>query len=290
MKYVGAHVSAAGGVSRAPVNAARLGARAFALFTRNQKQWYSSPLEQAEISAFKKNLAASGIPVKAVLPHAGYLINPGHPEEEKRTKSLKALEDEALRAEALGLKYLNLHPGTHLGLTSDSDCFGSIARSLLSILRGTESLILVLETTAGQGFSVGYRFEHLSEILDRTGGDDRVGVCIDTSHIFAAGYDLRTEEGYCRVMKEFEEKLGFHCLKAMHLNDSKTSLGSRVDRHACLGDGEIGLEAFRYIMKDPRLDGIPLILETPDPERYEAEISLLYGFDPGTRISSPAAT
>lgn len=280
MKYVGAHVSAAGGVRHAPVNAEKIGARAFALFTRNQKRWHAPPLMEEEIAAFKDNLSASGIPAEAVLPHAGYLINPGHPDEEKRLKSLLALKDEALRTEALGLTALNLHPGSHLGMVSDEECFDIIAETFSSILRDTGRVALVIETTAGQGNSVGHRFEHLAEIIRRIDRKDRVGVCIDTSHIFAAGYDIRTPEGFASVMEDFDRTIGFDFLKGVHLNDSKTPLGSRVDRHARLGEGEIGIAAFRMIMEDRRFDGIPLILETPDPERYAEEISMLYSFYP----------
>ena len=289
MKYVGAHVSASGGVSKAPVNAAAIGARAFALFTRNQKRWYAPPLTVEEIAAFRKNLETSGIPVSAVLPHAGYLINPGHPDPEKRKKSLSALADEARRAEALGLRYLNIHPGTHLGLLPGAQCLDIIALSIRSILKESDTVVIVIETTAGQGYSMGHEFEHLAGIIERTGRDDRIGVCIDTSHIFAAGYDIRTEEGYASVMDSFDRIVGFGFLKGVHLNDSKTPLGSRVDRHARLGEGEIGLGAFRNIMNDRRFDGIPMVLETPDPDRYAEEISMLYGFDTSTRVSRPAA-
>lgn len=289
MKYVGAHVSAAGGVSNAPVNATNIGARAFALFTRNQKRWQAPPLAEEEIHAFKEALAASGIPVTAVLPHAGYLINPGHPDPEKRQKSLDALEDDVLRTEALGLTALNLHPGSHLGLVSEEECFDIIAASLSQFLKISPTVSPVIETTAGQGNMVGHRFEHLAEIIRRTDQPDRVGVCIDTSHIFAAGYDISTADGFRAVMDEFERIVGFNRLKGVHLNDSKTLMGSRVDRHARLGEGEIGIEAFRLIMNDERFDGIPLVLETPDPEKYAEEIALLYSLDERGRISSPAA-
>ena len=250
MKFVGAHVSAAGGVSNAPGNAVNIGARAFALFTRNQKRWQTPPLTNEEIVAFKENLAASGIPAPAVLPHAGYLINPGHPDEEKRLKSLLALKDEMLRTEDLGLNALNLHPGSHLAMVSEEECFDIVAETFSAILKDSRGAVLVIETTAGQGNSVGYRFEHLAEIIRRIDRKDRVGVCIDTSHIFAAGYDISCEEGYAEVMDEFDRLVGFDYLKGVHLNDSKTPLGSRVDRHACLGEGEIGIDAFKRIMQD----------------------------------------
>jgi len=288
MKYIGAHVSAAGGVRHAPVNASKIGARAFALFTRNQKRWTSPPLADTETHLFQVNLKASGIPVSAVLPHAGYLINPGHPDREKRYKSLKAFVDEVHRAEVLGLQYLNIHPGSHLGLVSEQECFDIIADTISTVLNSSKGVTVVIETTAGQGNSVGYHFEHLAEIIKRIDAQERLGVCIDTAHIFAAGYDIRSAKGYDAVMNEFDRLVGFRFLKGVHLNDSKTPLGSRVDRHACIGKGEIGELAFRKIMNDPRLDGIPLILETPNPDAYREEISMLYRFDKRTRLSNPA--
>ncbi|MEO2082965.1 MAG: deoxyribonuclease IV [Desulfurobacteriaceae bacterium] len=276
MKFVGAHVSAAGGVSKAPLNAKEIGARAFALFTKNQRQWRAKPLAEGEIKKFRENLKKVGISPQHVLPHDSYLINLGHPEKEKRLKSLRAFIDEIERCYQLGLKYINFHPGSHLRRISEDDCLKLVAESVNEAIERTKDVVLVIENTAGQGSNVGYRFEHLARIIELVEEKDRIGVCLDTCHLFAAGYDIRTEKSYLRTMEEFESTIGFRYLKGMHLNDAKSTLGSRVDRHHSIGKGNIGLEAFRLIMNDPRLDGIPLILETIDPSIWAEEIKLLY--------------
>jgi len=276
MKYVGAHVSAAGGVENAPLNAVKIGAKAFALFTKNQKQWQAKPLSAESIVAFKKNLAAASIAPRHVLPHDSYLINLGHPDPEKREKSILALLDEALRAEQLGLLYLNFHPGSHLGALNEKECLGVIAAGMKRILDGTEQVSLLLEATSGQGNHVGYTFEHLAAILELVGLEERTGVCLDTCHIFAAGYDLRTAEAYEKTMKKFDAIIGRKFLRAAHINDSKVELGSRKDRHDSIGRGKLGMEAFRLLMNDPRFDELPLILETIDDTLWPAEIKLLY--------------
>jgi deoxyribonuclease-4 len=276
MKYVGAHVSAAGGVENAPLNAGRIGARAFALFTKNQKQWQANPLTAASIAAFKKNLAASGIAPRHVLPHDSYLINLGHPDPEKRQRSVRALLDEALRVEQLGLPFLNFHPGSHLGELEEDRCLDIVADGMKRILGETASVGLLVETTSGQGSNVGYRFEHLARILERVASPKRSGICLDTCHIFAAGYDLRDGESYERTMGSFDAIVGRHYLRAAHLNDAKVELGSRKDRHDSIGRGKLGLEAFRLLMNDPRFDDLPLVLETIDEALWPAEIELLY--------------
>ena len=276
MKFVGAHVSIAGGVSNAPINAQKIGAKAFALFTKNQRQWKAKPLSGEEVRRFKENLKKVGILSEHVLPHDSYLINLGHPEEEKRRRSIEAFIDEVERCYQLGLKYLNFHPGSHLRKVSEKECLRIIADSMNEIIARTKEVILVLENTAGQGSNVGYRFEHLAEIIEMVEDKKRVGVCLDTCHMFAAGYDIRTESAYLKTMEEFDSVIGFKYLKGMHLNDAKSTLGSRVDRHESIGKGNIGLEAFRLIMNDPRFDDIPLILETPDPSIWADEIKLLY--------------
>ena len=278
MKFVGAHVSIAGGVSNAPINAQKIGAKAFALFTKNQRQWKAKPLSGEEVRRFKENLKKVSILPKHVLPHDSYLINLGHPEEEKRRRSIEAFIDEVERCYQLGLKYLNFHPGSHLRKVSEKECLRIIADSMNEIIARTKEVILVLENTAGQGSNVGYRFEHLAEIIEMVEDKKRVGVCLDTCHMFAAGYDIRTESAYLKTMEEFDSVIGFKYLKGMHLNDAKSTLGSRVDRHESIGKGNIGLEAFRLIMNDPRFDDIPLILETPDPSIWAREIKLLYSF------------
>lgn len=278
MKFTGAHVSAAGGVENAPVRAAEIGASAFALFTKNQKRWVSPPLTEESIKAFKENLAESGISPDHVLPHDSYLINLGNPDPEKRKKSVTAFIDEALRAKQLGLELLNFHPGSHLKQISEKECIGLIAEGIDTAASEVPDITFVLETTAGQGTNIGYSFEQLSEIISVSRFPERIGVCIDTCHIFAAGYDIRTEEAYTETMEKFGSILGFSILKGMHLNDAKSSFESRVDRHNSIGLGNIGSEAFRLIMNDPRLDNIPLILETPDPSIWKDEIEMLNGF------------
>ena len=275
-KFVGAHVSASGGVYNAPLNAKAIGAKAFALFTKNQRQWKAKPLDDKTIEKFKANLEESGIEPKHVLPHDSYLINLGHPEDEKRQKSLEAFIDEVKRCEQLGLDKLNFHPGSHLKKISEEECLDRIAEAINITLNETESVTLVIENTAGQGSNLGYKFEHLAYLIDKCEDKSRVGVCLDTCHTFTAGYDLRTREAYEKTMNEFDTIVGFKYLKGMHINDSKPPLGSRVDRHHSLGQGELGWEPFKFIMNDPRMDDIPLILETIDESIWAQEIRALY--------------
>lgn len=275
-KYVGAHVSASGGVFNAPLNAMAIGAKAFALFTKNQKQWAAKPLDDETIGLFKDNLAKSGILPKHVLPHDSYLINLGHPEEDKRQKSLEAFIDEVQRCSQLGLDRLNFHPGSHLKQISEEECIDRIASSMNETLSVTNGVTLVIENTAGQGSNLGWRFEHLSAIIERIEDKSRVGVCIDTCHMFTAGYDIRTRAAYDATWREFDTIVGFKYLKGMHINDSKPDLGSHVDRHDSIGKGKIGVEPFGFIMNDPRMDDIPLVLETIDETIWAQEIALLY--------------
>jgi deoxyribonuclease-4 len=279
MKYVGAHVSSSGGVWNAPINAHKIGAKGFAMFTKNQKRWEAKPLDDKTINKFKLKMDEFGYTKDMVLPHDSYLINLGHPEIEKEQKSLNAFIDELKRVEQLGLKYLNFHPGSHLKKISEEECLEKIAKNLNIALKETDSAIAVIETTAGQGSNLGYKFEHLATLIDLVKDKERIGVCIDTAHIFAAGYDIRTKETYQKTMDEFDKIIGFKYLKGMHLNDSKAKFASRVDRHHSLGEGEIGLDAFRFIMNDSRIDNIPLILETINPDIWEEEIKLLYSFE-----------
>lgn len=278
-KYVGAHTSASGGVYNAIKNAEAIGARAFALFTKNQRQWKAKPLDTETIDTFKRMLDESGIAPKHVLPHDSYLINLGHPEEEKRRKSFDAFVDEVERCMQLGLDRLNFHPGSHLKKISEEACLDYIADNMNRTLERTEGVTLVLENTAGQGSNLGWKFEHLAHIIDKVEDKTRVGVCIDTCHMFTAGYDIRTRDTYDISMAEFDNVVGFRYLRGMHLNDSKPDLGSHVDRHDSIGKGKIGLEAFRYIMNDPRMDDIPLILETIDETIWAEEIKLLYSLE-----------
>jgi len=278
-KFVGAHVSASGGVFNAPLNAMAIGARAFALFTKNQKQWAAKPLDDETIALFQANLAKSGILPKHILPHDSYLINLGHPEEDKRQKSFEAFIDEVNRCSQLGLDRLNFHPGSHLKQITEEECIDRIASSMNEALSVTEGVTLVIENTAGQGSNLGWKFEHLSAIIERIEDKSRVGVCIDTCHMFTAGYDIRSRAAYDATWAEFDKIVGFKYLKGMHINDSKPDLGSHVDRHDSLGKGKIGLDAFGFIMNDPRMDDIPLVLETIDETIWAQEIELLYGME-----------
>ncbi len=274
-KWIGAHVSAAGGVENAPHNAKNIGANAFALFTKNQRQWKARPLEDAVIASFRERCKELGFVGKQILPHNSYLINPGHPEKEGIGKSRAALLDEMQRCEQLGIPQLNIHPGSHLRKISETECLARIAESVNRVLDQTKGVTVVLENTAGQGSNLGNRFEHLIEIIDQVEDKERIGFCIDTCHAHAAGYDLCSPEAYQQTMEEANRVIGMQWLRGMHLNDAKTELGSRVDRHAPLGKGTMGEEPFRQIMNDERLNEIPMILETTDPEIWADEIAWL---------------
>ncbi|MDY0194862.1 MAG: deoxyribonuclease IV [Sulfurovaceae bacterium] len=291
MKFVGAHVSVAGGVQNAPLNAMKIGAKAFGLFTKNQRQWVGKPLSIQDIDEFKINLETSGILPKHILPHDSYLINLGHHEADKLAQSREAFLDEVKRCDQLSLEMLNFHPGSHLEKFSKKEkedpgyiqeveniCLDVIAESLNIAIEQTpnSNVKLIIENTAGQGSNLGYKFEHLAYLIERVKDKSRVGVCLDTCHTFTAGYDLRTPEAYNKTMDEFDSIVGFKYLCGMHINDSKPPLGSRVDRHASLGKGELGWEPFRLIMNDKRMDDIPLILETIDETIWSEEIAKLY--------------
>ncbi|MEE3649668.1 MULTISPECIES: deoxyribonuclease IV [unclassified Brenneria] len=275
MKYVGAHVSAAGGVDQAVIRAHELNATAFALFTKNQRQWEAAPLTAEIIERFKAACERYAYAPAQILPHDSYLINLGHPEEAALEKSRVAFIDEMRRCQQLGLSLLNFHPGSHLKQIDEDRCLARIAESINLALAETQGVTAVIENTAGQGSNLGYRFEHLAAIIDRVEDKNRVGVCIDTCHAFAGGYDLRTTETCESTFAEFERVVGFHYLRGMHLNDAKSEFNSRVDRHHSLGEGNIGKTAFSYIMKDKRFDGIPLILETVNPDIWAQEIAWL---------------
>ena len=275
MKFIGAHVSASGGLENAPRNAHRIGATAFALFTKNQRQWSAAPLTGAQIEAFRRACDEAGYTAAQILPHDSYLINLGHPEAEGLAKSRAAFFEEMARCEALGLDRLNLHPGSHLNKMAPEESLDRIAESINQALDRTHGVTAVIENTAGQGSNLGFDFEHLAYLIDRVEDKSRVGVCLDTCHAFAAGYDLRTAEACERTFAEFDRIVGFRYLRGMHLNDAMKILASRVDRHSPLGAGEIGMECFRYIARDARFDGIPLILETPDESLWPEEIATL---------------
>jgi deoxyribonuclease-4 len=275
MKRIGAHVSAAGGVENAPLNAAALGATAFAVFTKNQRQWKAKPLTEKSIAAFKDNCEAHGYLPEHILPHDSYLINLGHPEAEGLGKSRDAFNDEMERVRLLGLDRLNFHPGSHLKKMDEAACIARIAESINLAHEKVEGVCAVIENTAGQGTNMGYSFEHLRDIIDQVEDKSRVGVCLDTCHAFTAGYDLRTVEACDETFARFDEVVGFSYLKGMHLNDAKPELGKRVDRHASIGKGQLGLDVFRYIMNDPRFEEIPMVLETPDDSLWKEELILL---------------
>ncbi len=278
MKYVGAHVSAAGGVQNAPLNAQAIGAKAFALFTKNQRQWHAKPLTDEAIEAFQENLQQVGIAPCHVLPHDSYLINLGHPEPEGLEKSRNAFLEEMQRCEQLGLSLLNFHPGATLRKISETESLRLVADSINWVLDQTQGVTAVIENTAGQGSTLGYRFEQLAEIIEGVEDKTRVGVCLDTCHTFVAGYDMRTKQTCDETFDQFESIVGFEFLSGMHLNDSKPDLGARVDRHHSLGQGKLGWEVFRYIMKDERFDDIPMVLETIDETIWADEIAALYAF------------
>ena len=277
MKYIGAHVSASGGVEFAPVNAHEIGANAFALFTKNQRQWVSKPLTEENIRLFKENCTKYNFQTDYILPHDSYLINLGHPEEEGLEKSRAAFLDEMQRCEQLGLKLLNFHPGSHLNKISVEDCLALIAESINLTLEKTKGVTAVIENTAGQGSNLGSEFWQLRYIIDRVNDKSRVGICLDTCHTYTAGYDIVNE--YDRVFTEFDEVVGRNYLCAIHLNDSKKPLGSRVDRHDSIGKGLIGIDFFRRFMQDSRFDDMPVILETPDDTIWRDEIKMLRSFE-----------
>lgn len=275
-KYIGAHVSAAGGVENAPINAHKIGAKAFAFFTKNQRQWKAAPLTEKSIKLFKERCDELGFKSNHILPHDSYLINLGHPEEEGLTKSRVAFLDEMQRCEQLGIDRLNFHPGSHLNKVDVDACLDRIAESINISLNQTKGVTAVIENTAGQGSNLGYNFEQIAHIIDKVEDKSRVGVCIDTAHTLAAGYEIRTEESFIATFEQFEKIIGIHYLKGIHLNDSKKELGTKVDRHDSIGEGVMGMKVFELIMKDKRFDNMPIILETPNESLWEEEIKTLY--------------
>ena len=277
MKKIGPHVSASGGVQNAPVNAMAVGASAFALFTKNQRQWFSSPLQQTEIEQFKAQVLKSGIEAKYILPHDSYLINLGSPDAEGLEKSRNSFIEEMQRCEQLGLTMLNFHPGSHLKQITPEECIDRIAESINIAIDKTKGVSAVIENTAGQGSNIGFAFWQIKRIIDGVNDKSRVGVCIDTCHTYTAGYDFKN--AYESVWEEFDREIGMEWLRAIHLNDSKKELGSRVDRHDSIGKGFLGIDFFSKIMKDQNLNDIPLILETPDESLWEEEITLLHSLE-----------
>jgi deoxyribonuclease-4 len=276
MKYVGAHVSASGGVENAPINANLIGAKAFALFTKNQRQWFSNPLTFASINAFRENCEKYGYKPFQILPHDSYLINLGHPEKEPLEKSRASFLDEMQRCEQLGLDRLNFHPGSHLNSISEEESLSRMAESINMALDKTKGVSAVIENTAGQGTNLGYKFEQIRFIIDKVEDKSRVGICIDTCHAYTSGYNIKSQEGFTETFRLFDKIIGFNYLRGMHLNDSRKELATRVDRHDNIGKGLLGEEVFRMLMNDSRFDNLPLILETPEESLWEEEIKRLY--------------
>jgi deoxyribonuclease IV len=276
MKYLGAHVSASGGVENSPINANKIGAKAFALFTKNQRQWFSGPLSKTSIKKFRENCEKFDYKPFQILPHDSYLINLGHPEKEPLEKSRASFLDEMQRCEQLGLDRLNFHPGSHLRLISEEECLGRIAESINIVLSKTNGVAAVIENTAGQGSNLGHTFEQIHFIIDKVEDKSRVGVCIDTCHAYTSGYNLKTADGFTETFNKFEKIIGLKYLFGMHINDSKKEFASRVDRHENIGKGFLGEDVFRMVMNDDRFENIPLILETPEESLWEEEIRKLY--------------
>lgn len=273
MKYIGAHVSVAGGVENAPVNAHQINANAFALFTKNQRQWVGKPISEKSAELFMENCKKFNIQSDYILPHDSYLINLGSPDTEGLAKSRAAFLDEMQRCEQLNIKLLNFHPGSHKNEMSIEKCLDIIAESINITLGKTKGVTAVIENTSGMGSNVGYEFWHLKYIIDRVEDKTRVGVCLDTCHTYTAGYDISGK--YDEVFNEFENAVGFNYLKGIHLNDTSKGLGSRMDRHASIGEGILGMDFFKRFMNDPRFDNMPIILETPDETKWKSEIELL---------------
>ena len=275
MRYIGAHVSISGGVDQAPMRGSGIGASALGIFSKNQRQWKSPPLQEESIAAFKQNLKEAKISPDKIIVHDSYLINIANPEPEKRKKSIDALVDEAIRTDLLGLTYLNFHPGSGLKQLTEQETLDLIAEGVNEVIGRSQNVILLLESTAGQGSHVGYTFEQLAKVIENIDNQARVGVCLDTCHMFAAGYDIRTEETYNKTMHEFGSIVGFPFLKGLHVNDAKSEFESRVDRHDSIGKGNIGKAAFSFLMKDERLRNLPMVLETPLVDLWADEIRML---------------
>jgi len=277
-KCVGAHVSAAGGLHNAIDNALTIGCRSFALFVRNQRTWKMKPLEEEEVNIFREKIEKTKFPPAQIVPHGSYLLNCGSSNESTFGKSRDTLIEEVKRCEALGLCLYNFHPGSTCGIISVNECVKKIASCVNDALRQTSNVTILLENMSRQGNTIGGNFEELKAIIDLIEDQSRIGICFDTCHAFAAGYDLSTDEGFEQTLQELERVVGLRYLKAVHLNDSKGDLGCHKDRHEDIGKGKIGENGFRFLMNDRRLNGIPMILETPGFNEYSKQISLLYSF------------
>ncbi|MBS1988340.1 deoxyribonuclease IV [Candidatus Dependentiae bacterium] len=270
---IGAHMSGAGSLHLAFDRGEEVGCTAMQIFTKSNRSWHEKPLTNDQIENFKARWKTSSI--ESIMVHASYLINIGSSKPDVEQKAVKALIDEVQRCNQLNIPYLVLHPGSHLG-AGEEICIKQIAKNLdLVFDKVNGRTMILLETMAGQGTNVGNTFEQLAAIRSACEHKRKIAICLDTCHIFTAGYELTTEDNYKKIMKQFDEIIGLDNLKAIHLNDSKTACGSRVDRHECLGKGQIPLKIFQLIMNDHRLSDIPKILETPDPDLYKQEIDIL---------------
>ncbi len=272
---LGAHVSIAGGLHKAIERGEELSATAIQIFSKNQRQWFAPELKDEEVEKFLESWKNSSI--KEIVVHSSYLINLGNPDEKARKRSINSFKNELTRMRKLKLKKFVFHPGSHLG-TGEDKGIELITESLKEIIESgyAEGMLLLLETTAGQGSNIGYRFEHLSEIMEKTGYDEFLGVCVDTCHIYSAGYDIKTKKAYESVVKELKKIIGLDKVYAFHINDSKSKFASRVDRHENIGKGEIGEKPFSYILNDKRFYNIPKIIETPGGmEKYKIDLEIL---------------
>ena len=273
---VGAHISIAGGFYKSIKRAEEIGCTTMQIFTKSNRSWFGDKIKKEDAEKFKETLKNSNL--SKIMAHTSYLINIGSVKADVEKKSISALKHELHRAEQLEIPYLVFHPGAHLGI-GEEECIKKIAHNLNIVLKeATGATKVLLETTAGQGTNVGYKFEHLKKIYDLCKYKKLLGICLDTCHVFAAGYDISTKEKFKKTLSEFKKTIGIKNLKAIHLNDSKTECGSRKDRHANLGNGKISLGTFKTIMQDKSLKSIPKILETPDSDKYESEIEMLKKF------------
>lgn len=279
--FIGAHVSASGGPHTTIPRIKSIGGNAFALFLKNQRQWSAAALKSEDVEKFKKLMAECSLDRYHIIPHGSYLINLGSPDPNTFEKGFESFLDDLQRCHKLGIPFYNIHPGSTVGKCSAAESIGKIASAINDAHNVVPEVCILLETMAGQGNTIGSTFEELHLIIDKIKDKSRVGVCLDTCHIFAAGYDIRTRKSYETTMANFDKILGFKYLKAVHLNDSKTELGSGKDRHENIGKGQIGLDAFKFLVNDPRFRNVPLILETPEDAQsglgnYAHEIQLLY--------------
>jgi len=272
MKYIGAHMSISGGLDQVVIQSQKLNATAFAFFLSNPLRWKLAKLHDSEIESFMFLCKKFNYTSDQILPHSGYLINLGHPVDLCLEKSRLTFINEIINCKKLGLSCLNFHPGSHLRRISEQSCLDRIACSINLALKSTTGVKLVIENTAGQGSNLGYCFEHLSDIICKVKDKTRIGVCLDTCHLHASGYDLETELGCKKTFEDFDNIVGLHYLSGIHMNDSKTVRNSRVDRHHNLGKGCIGKLAFRWIIQNINFKLFPIILETQDKNLWKKEI------------------